>query len=264
MIPLLGLHYILTPFRPEAKSEWEVIYESITAVCTSFQGLCVAMLFCFCNGEVSFVIKKKLKNTFNLNQLFPDRNNKTDSTNFRSRSNTVTRVTQYQADNINNELRNHQGMFNEACNPLLVSGLTSKVDLEKLSCLGNSKKHPSNGSNSFQSISADSSLATTPAKNHKSQSIVTTTTTIFMSSIQGSKKGLELITDNNESNNQSKDQARLKGSDHSEESKVLISTQSVLSRPQQTFDQMKALSKEETINLLQGDDCIVPNNISMA
>lgn len=66
LIPLLGLHYILTPFRPEAKSEWEGIYESIAAVCTSFQGLCVAMLFCFCNAEVITVIKKKLKDTFNL------------------------------------------------------------------------------------------------------------------------------------------------------------------------------------------------------
>lgn len=67
LIPLLGLHYILTPFRPEAKSEWEGIYEIFAAVCTSFQGLCVALLFCFCNGEVITVIKKKLKDTFNLN-----------------------------------------------------------------------------------------------------------------------------------------------------------------------------------------------------
>lgn len=67
LIPLLGLHYILTPFRPEAKSEWEGIYESVAAVCTSFQGLCVALLFCFCNGEVITVIKKKLKDTFNSN-----------------------------------------------------------------------------------------------------------------------------------------------------------------------------------------------------
>lgn len=66
LIPLLGLHYMLTPFRPEAKSEWEVIYEIIAAVCTSFQGLCVAMLFCFCNGEVISAVRKKLKDSFML------------------------------------------------------------------------------------------------------------------------------------------------------------------------------------------------------
>lgn len=71
LIPLLGLHFILTPFRPEAKSEWEGIYEIFAAVCTSFQGSCVALLFCFCNGEVITVIKKKLKDTFNSNHHHP-------------------------------------------------------------------------------------------------------------------------------------------------------------------------------------------------
>lgn len=66
LVPLLGLHYMLTPFRPEAKSEWEMIYEIIAAVCTSFQGLCVALLFCFCNGEVIAVISKNFKDTFGL------------------------------------------------------------------------------------------------------------------------------------------------------------------------------------------------------
>lgn len=63
LIPLLGLHYMLTPFRPEQKSKWEQIYEIVAALCTSFQGLCVAMLFCFCNAEVIAVIRKKLKDT---------------------------------------------------------------------------------------------------------------------------------------------------------------------------------------------------------
>lgn len=93
LIPLLGLHYILTPFRPEAKSDWEGIYETIAAVCTSFQGLCVAMLFCFCNGEVITVIKKKLKNTFNLSHRGPANDL------LRSRSNTL--ATTYAPSSIN-------------------------------------------------------------------------------------------------------------------------------------------------------------------
>lgn len=70
LIPLLGLHYLLTPMRPEPKSEWEVIYESMAAVCTSFQGLCVAMLFCFCNGEVINAIKRKLRDSFKFHSRF--------------------------------------------------------------------------------------------------------------------------------------------------------------------------------------------------
>ncbi|CAM1323257.1 CALCRL (predicted), partial [Pycnogonum litorale] len=59
LIPLLGLHYILTPFRPETKSPGEAVYETISAIVTSFQGLCVSFLFCFTNGEVHYLIKKK-------------------------------------------------------------------------------------------------------------------------------------------------------------------------------------------------------------
>lgn len=59
LIPLLGLHYLLTPFRPEQGSSGEVVYEVIAATVTSLQGLCVSLLFCFFNGEVTTVIRKK-------------------------------------------------------------------------------------------------------------------------------------------------------------------------------------------------------------
>lgn len=53
LIPLLGLQYIVTPFRPEPGTPWESVYQVTSAVVASCQGLCVALLFCFCNGEVS-------------------------------------------------------------------------------------------------------------------------------------------------------------------------------------------------------------------
>ncbi|XP_073970622.1 calcitonin gene-related peptide type 1 receptor-like isoform X2 [Rhodnius prolixus] len=59
LLPLLGLNYLLTPFRPPNNHPWETYYELISAVTASFQGLCVATLFCFCNGEVIAQIKRK-------------------------------------------------------------------------------------------------------------------------------------------------------------------------------------------------------------
>ncbi|CAM1305626.1 CALCRL (predicted) [Pycnogonum litorale] len=59
LIPLLGLNYILTPFRPETKTTGEIIYEITSAVATSFQGLFVSLLLCFFNSEVMQVIHRK-------------------------------------------------------------------------------------------------------------------------------------------------------------------------------------------------------------
>ncbi|KAF4520989.1 hypothetical protein B566_EDAN002485 [Ephemera danica] len=61
LLPLLGLHYLLTPFRPEEKASpgWQQGYEVLSAITASFQGLCVAILFCFCNGEVIGQVKRK-------------------------------------------------------------------------------------------------------------------------------------------------------------------------------------------------------------
>ncbi|CAO1399910.1 unnamed protein product [Diamesa tonsa] len=64
LVPLLGLQYILTPFRPGEGHPYEAAYEIISAFTASFQGLCVATLFCFCNGEVIAQIKRKWRNVF--------------------------------------------------------------------------------------------------------------------------------------------------------------------------------------------------------
>ncbi|XP_071546573.1 calcitonin gene-related peptide type 1 receptor-like [Panulirus ornatus] len=59
LIPLLGLHYILIPFRPPKDSPGEGVYLVVSAVAASFQGLGVSLLFCFFNGEVLGIFKKK-------------------------------------------------------------------------------------------------------------------------------------------------------------------------------------------------------------
>nr|XP_024216449.1 calcitonin gene-related peptide type 1 receptor-like isoform X1 [Halyomorpha halys] len=59
LLPLLGLNYLLTPFRPPNDHPLESYYEILSAFTASFQGLCVATLFCFLNGEVMAQIKRK-------------------------------------------------------------------------------------------------------------------------------------------------------------------------------------------------------------
>ncbi|XP_067131642.1 calcitonin gene-related peptide type 1 receptor-like isoform X2 [Centruroides vittatus] len=66
LLPLLGLHYLVTPFRPQPGTSGEAVYEIVAAIVTSFQGLCVASLFCFFNGEVLAVWRKKwMRNKLN-------------------------------------------------------------------------------------------------------------------------------------------------------------------------------------------------------
>ncbi|XP_011499887.1 PREDICTED: calcitonin gene-related peptide type 1 receptor-like [Ceratosolen solmsi marchali] len=63
LVPLLGLHYLVIPFRPEKGHPWEKAYDVMSAITASFQGLCVAILFCFCNGEVIAQFKRKWEGT---------------------------------------------------------------------------------------------------------------------------------------------------------------------------------------------------------
>ncbi|XP_063840874.1 calcitonin gene-related peptide type 1 receptor-like isoform X2 [Scylla paramamosain] len=69
LIPLLGLHYILVPFRPPEGSPGHGVYLIVSAVAASFQGLGVSLLFCFFNGEVLGIFKKK----WNQHKLMKDR-----------------------------------------------------------------------------------------------------------------------------------------------------------------------------------------------
>ncbi|XP_049517539.1 calcitonin gene-related peptide type 1 receptor-like isoform X2 [Dermacentor silvarum] len=62
LLPLLGLHYIVTPFRPE-RDRICLAYEIFSALVTSLQGLCVALLYCFFNEEVLATLRKALSQT---------------------------------------------------------------------------------------------------------------------------------------------------------------------------------------------------------
>ncbi|CAG9787015.1 unnamed protein product [Diatraea saccharalis] len=59
LAPLLGLQYLLTPFRPPRTARYWLVYEYVSALTTSLQGLCVAILYCFCNGEVLAQLRRK-------------------------------------------------------------------------------------------------------------------------------------------------------------------------------------------------------------
>ncbi|KPJ15429.1 Calcitonin gene-related peptide type 1 receptor [Papilio machaon] len=59
LAPLLGLQYLLTPFRPDRSASWWLAYEYVSALTISLQGLCVAVLYCFCNGEVLAQLRRR-------------------------------------------------------------------------------------------------------------------------------------------------------------------------------------------------------------
>ena len=59
LIPIFGLHFLLIPMRPDTGSQLEYVYEVVSCISTSTQGLSVSFLLCFCNSDVSSIIKKQ-------------------------------------------------------------------------------------------------------------------------------------------------------------------------------------------------------------
>ncbi|XP_066528315.1 calcitonin gene-related peptide type 1 receptor [Hoplias malabaricus] len=58
LVPLMGAHFILVPMQPEGRVH-NAVYEFFMNLCVHFQGLLVAIIFCFANGEVQSTIRRK-------------------------------------------------------------------------------------------------------------------------------------------------------------------------------------------------------------
>ncbi|XP_049694295.2 calcitonin gene-related peptide type 1 receptor isoform X1 [Helicoverpa armigera] len=71
LVPLFGLHFILIPFRPLPDSPWEKTYQIVSALLTSLQGLCLAILFCFTNHDVVVATKTYLSRFRTNNEGIP-------------------------------------------------------------------------------------------------------------------------------------------------------------------------------------------------
>ncbi|XP_063286264.1 calcitonin gene-related peptide type 1 receptor isoform X1 [Pelobates fuscus] len=58
LVPLFGIEFILFPWRPEGRIAEEV-YNYVMHILVHYQGLLVATIFCFFNGEVQGVLKRQ-------------------------------------------------------------------------------------------------------------------------------------------------------------------------------------------------------------
>ncbi|XP_034731528.1 calcitonin gene-related peptide type 1 receptor isoform X1 [Etheostoma cragini] len=58
LIPLLGVQFILFPWRPEGQIS-RAIFDFIVNIFSHFQGLLVAIIFCFCNAEAQTALRRK-------------------------------------------------------------------------------------------------------------------------------------------------------------------------------------------------------------
>ncbi|XP_066564432.1 calcitonin gene-related peptide type 1 receptor [Amia ocellicauda] len=57
LVPLLGIQFVLVPWSPQGRMARNV-YDYIMHIFTHYQGLLVATIFCFCNGEVQATLRR--------------------------------------------------------------------------------------------------------------------------------------------------------------------------------------------------------------
>ncbi|XP_049583939.1 calcitonin gene-related peptide type 1 receptor isoform X2 [Syngnathus scovelli] len=91
LVPLLGIQYVLLPYKPDGRVSSE-IYDYIMHILMHYQGLLVATIFCFFNGEVQAVLRRHW-NQYNL-QFGSGAGNHSDA--LRSASYTASSITEVQ------------------------------------------------------------------------------------------------------------------------------------------------------------------------
>lgn len=57
LVPLLGIQFVLLPWRPEGRPVEEV-YDYVMNILMHYQGLLVSTIFCFFNGEVQAILRR--------------------------------------------------------------------------------------------------------------------------------------------------------------------------------------------------------------
>ncbi|XP_073954474.1 calcitonin gene-related peptide type 1 receptor-like [Choristoneura fumiferana] len=67
LIPLFGLHFVLIPLHPSPGARGEKLYQVVSALLTSLQGLCVAFLFCFTNHDVMVAMRTHMTRVLRAN-----------------------------------------------------------------------------------------------------------------------------------------------------------------------------------------------------
>lgn len=78
LIPLLGLQFLIFIKRPEDKdSTLSAIYQYVLAIFVPLQGAFVSIMYCFCNGEVHSLLKRKWNQH---NAMLPGKRKRAQST----------------------------------------------------------------------------------------------------------------------------------------------------------------------------------------
>lgn len=116
LVPLLGIQYVLLPYKPEGRVSSE-IYDYIMHILMNYQGLLVATIFCFFNGEVQAVLRRHWSQ---YQMQFTSVGTHSDA--LRSASYTASSITEVQ----NTEI--HGGSYSDGCHTELMNGKSCPED----------------------------------------------------------------------------------------------------------------------------------------